>query len=300
METILNVNSISKVFGSITAVDQLSFNVQRGDVVGVLGPNGSGKTTTLSIILSVINATSGSFSWFNGLKGEEANKRIGSLLEVPNFYPYLNLEKNLLITALARGNGENDIPRVLDEVGLLNRSKSNFSTLSLGMKQRLAIASTLIGNPEVLVLDEPTNGLDPEGIAEVREIIKNQAQTGKTIIMASHILDEVEKVCPNVIILKKGKSIASGKVAELLKEKQVVIIESEDIELLTIQLTQNSNCKVTGRENGKLIVEINDDYSPSALNAWLYSCGITLNRLEIRHRTLESQFLELVGKSENL
>jgi len=300
VETILNVNSISKVFGSITAVDRLSFSVHRGDVVGVLGPNGSGKTTTLSIILSVINASSGDFSWFNGLKGEVANRRIGSLLEVPYFYPYLNLERNLMITALARGAGENDIPRVLDEVGLLKRSKSAFYTLSLGMKQRLAIASTLIGDPEVLVLDEPTNGLDPEGIAEVRDIIKNQALKGKTIIMASHILDEVEKVCPNVIILKKGKCIASGKVAELLSEKQVVLIESDDIEILTIQLGQNSNCKLLGRENGKLLVELKDNYSPSALNNWLFSCGISVNRLEPRHRTLESQFLELVGKPENI
>ena len=300
METILSVDSIRKVYGNITAVDQLSFNVQRGDVIGVLGPNGSGKTTTLSIILSVINATGGNFSWFNGLKGEAANKRIGSLLEVPYFYPYLNIEKNLLITALARGVGEKDISRVLDEVGLLSRSKSAFYTLSLGMKQRLAIASTLIGGPEVLVLDEPSNGLDPEGIVEVRDIIKSQASMGKTIIMASHILDEVEKVCPNVIILKKGRCIASGKVAELLSEKRVVIIESDDIEILAIQLSQNSNCKLIGKENGKFLVEINDDYTPSALNAWLFSCGISVNRLELRHRTLESQFLELVGKPENL
>lgn len=300
METILNVDSISKVFGSITAVDQLSFSVQRGEVIGMLGPNGSGKTTTLSIILSVANASNGNYSWFNGLKGEAANKRIGSLLEVPTFYPYLNLEKNLMITALARGRGENDIPRILDEVGLLQRSKSAYFTLSLGMKQRLAIASTLIGDPEVLVLDEPTNGLDPEGIAEVRDLIKAQALRGKTIIMASHILDEVEKVCSNVVILKKGRCIASGKVAELLSEKQVVIIESNDIELLTIQLNQNGKCKLIGRENGFLLVELDDEYSPSALNAWLYNNGITLNRLEPKRRTLEAQFLELIGQPENL
>lgn len=300
METILNVDSISKVFGSITAVDQLSFSVQRGEVIGMLGPNGSGKTTTLSIILSVANASNGNYSWFNGLQGEAANKRIGSLLEVPTFYPYLNLEKNLMITALARGRGENDIPRILDEVGLLQRSKSAYFTLSLGMKQRLAIASTLIGDPEVLVLDEPTNGLDPEGIAEVRDLIKAQALRGKTIIMASHILDEVEKVCSNVVILKKGRCIASGKVAELLSEKQVVIIESNDIELLTIQLNQNGKCKLIGRENGFLLVELDDEYSPSALNAWLYNNGITLNRLEPKRRTLEAQFLELIGQPENL
>lgn len=298
METVLNVNSISKVFGSIVAVEQLSFSIQRGEVVGLLGPNGSGKTTALSIILSVINPTNGNFSWFNGLKGEVANRRIGALLEVPYFYPYLNLEKNLQITALSRGYGEADIPKVLDEVGLLARSKSQFYTLSLGMKQRLAIASTLLGDPEVLVLDEPTNGLDPEGIAEVRELIKKQASKGKTIIMASHILDEVEKVCPSVIILKKGKCIASGKVSELLSEKKVVLLESDNLELLKVQLSQNSNCKVIGVENSTLLVELVDDYSPSTLNSWLVGCGIILSRIELRHRTLESQFLELVGNND--
>jgi len=298
VETILNVNSISKYYGSQIALDELSFEVHKGEVIGILGPNGSGKTTTLSIVLSVINPSTGTFGWFGGLIKEDANKRIGSLLEVPNFYPYLNLEKNLEITALARGAGEEDIQRVLDEVGLLKRSKSPFYTLSLGMKQRLAIASTMIGDPEVLVLDEPTNGLDPEGIAEVREIIKGQANKGKTIIMASHILDEVEKVCSNVIILKKGKSIALGRVSELLNEKQVVIIESDDSEILITQLGQNTNCKIVERNNGTLIVEMENGYTPSMLNSWLFSNGISLNRLEPRRRTLESQFLELVGKSE--
>ena len=300
METILSVESISKVFGSITAVDQLSFKVQSGEVIGMLGPNGSGKTTTLSIILSVKQASNGHFSWFNGLSGEEANRRIGSLIEVPNFYPYLNLEKNLAITALSRGKGENDISKVLDEVGLLKRSKSPYYTLSLGMKQRLALASTLIGDPEVLIFDEPTNGLDPEGIAEVRELIKSQAIKGKTIIMASHILDEVEKVCSSVIILKKGKCIASGKVSELLSEKQIVIIESDDSDLLSVLINQNSNCKILSKENKQFTIEVEASYSPSDLNSWLFSQGIILSRLEPKHLTLESQFLELVGKTQNL
>jgi len=299
VETILKANSISKYYGPQIALDKMSFEVHKGEVIGILGPNGSGKTTTLSIILSVINASEGTFGWFDGLTGENANKRIGSLLEVPYFYPYLSLEKNLMITALSRGAGENDIQRVLDEVGLLKRSKSPFYTLSLGMKQRLAIASTMIGDPEVLVLDEPTNGLDPEGIAEVREIIKAQAIKGKTIILASHILDEVEKVCSNVIILKKGKCIASGRVSELLNEKQVVLIEAEDIEILIAQLRQNSNCKVIDRENGTLIVEMDNNYSPSALNSWLFNNGISLKRLEPKRKTLESQFLELIAKPEN-
>lgn len=297
MENILEVNSVSKIYGSITAVDQLSFSVPKGEVIGLLGPNGSGKTTTLSIILSVTQPSNGSYSWFGGLIGDKANKRIGSLLESPYFYPYLNLEKNLLITALARGKGEKDIHRVLDEVGLLKRCKSEYYTLSLGMKQRLALASTLIGDPEVLVLDEPTNGLDPEGIAEVRELIKSQAARGKTILMASHILDEVEKVCSNVLILKKGQCIASGKVAELINEKQVIAIEADDIELLSVQVNTNSNCKIISRDQSQLIVEIDTGYTPSKLNAWLFEKGITLNRLEPKHKTLESQFLELIGKS---
>jgi len=300
VEEILQVDSISKTFGSIIAVDQLSFSVGKGEVVGMLGPNGSGKTTTLSILLSVIQATSGNFNWFNGQTGDSANKRIGSLLETPNFYPYLNLEKNLLTTALARGKGENDIPRVLDEVGLLKRSKSNYYTLSLGMKQRLALASTLLGDPEVLVLDEPTNGLDPEGIAEVRELIKTQAARGKTILMASHILDEVEKVCSNVIILKKGVCIASGKVAELLNEKQIIAIEAEDIELLTVLINSNSYCKIVNRDQNQLIVELDVSKTPTQLNSWVFENGITLSRLEPKHQTLESQFLELVGKTQNL
>jgi ABC-2 type transport system ATP-binding protein len=300
VEPILSVDSISKVFGNIIAVDQLSFSVQKGEIIGMLGPNGSGKSTTLSIILSVKQATSGSFSWFSGLTGDAANKRIGSLLEVPYFYPYLNLEKNLAITALARGKGETDICRVLDEVGLLKRSKSQYSTLSLGMKQRLAIASTLIGDPEVLILDEPTNGLDPEGIAEVRELIKSQTTKGKTIIMASHILGEVEKVCSSVIILKKGQCIASGIVSELLSEKQVVTIESEDVDLLTLLVNQNNNCKIVNKENKQLVVEIETGYSTAELNSWLFQNGISLSRLEPKHRTLESQFLELVGKTQNL
>ena len=300
MEPILSVDSISKIFGNISAVDQLSFTVQKGEIIGMLGPNGSGKSTTLSIILSVKQATSGSYSWFNGLTGSAANKRIGALLEVPYFYPYLNLEKNLSITALARGKGENDIPRVLDEVGLLKRSKSEFSTLSLGMKQRLAIASTLLGNPEVLILDEPTNGLDPEGIAEVRKLIKTQALHGKTIIMASHILDEVEKVCTSVLILKKGKCIASGKVSELLSEKQVVAIESDDLELLSVLINQNPSYKIVNRNAEQLIIEVEAGHTTSELNGWLFQNGITLSRLELKHRTLESQFLELVGKTQNL
>lgn len=294
VETILKVESLHKIFGSITAVDNLSFEVKKGEVVGILGPNGSGKTTTLAVVLSVQKPTSGSYSWFGGFSGSAANKRIGSLLEVPYFYPYLNLEDNLRITALARGYGEQDIQQVLQEVNLHQRVKSKYFTLSLGMKQRLAIASALLGNPEVLILDEPTNGLDPEGIAEVRELIIQQAANGKTIIMASHILDEVEKVCSHVIILKKGKCLASGKVNELLHQNQQLIVEADNIELLNVVLTQNTSCKVVSKETNQITISLEPDYSASQLNKWLIEQGIIVSRFEPKRSSLESQFMEIV------
>lgn len=298
MDTILRTESLCKNFGNITAVDNLSFSVQRGEIVGILGPNGSGKTTTLSIVLSIRKPTSGSFSWFNGVTGSAANRRIGSILEIPYFYPYLNLFDNLKITAVIRGVDEKMIYPALEEVNLLNRIKSQYITLSLGMKQRLALACALLGNPEVLVLDEPTNGLDPEGIAEVRDLIKQQGAKGKTIILASHILDEVEKVCSNVLILKKGKCIASGKVSELISTSLQFVIETDDAELLPQILSQNPNCKLITTEKNLFTVSLNPDYSPSMLNKWLLERDVSVNRLEPKRNSLESQFLELI-RGEN-
>ena len=200
MEVVLSVKNLTKRYNRIV-VDHISFDVERGNIYGILGPNGSGKSTTFGMLLTTINPTEGSWKWF-GEEGTstETLKKIGAIIEQPNFYPYLSAEKNLQIVAEIKEASYSRIDEVLALVGLLERKKDVFSTFSLGMKQRLAIASALLNNPEVLILDEPTNGLDPEGIIQIREIILQIAQQGITIIIASHLLDEIEKICSHVIV----------------------------------------------------------------------------------------------------
>jgi ABC-2 type transport system ATP-binding protein len=294
VSTILKVSGLSKSFGNIKAIENLSFELQKGQVLGVLGPNGSGKTTTLSIVLGVKHPNVGTFSWFDLPERILANKRIGSLIEVPYFYPYLNLERNLEIVAKVRQKGHSDIGFTLDLVGLSSRSKSAYYTLSLGMKQRLAMASALLGDPEVLVLDEPTNGLDPEGIAEVRRIIIEQSKRGKTIILASHILDEVEKVCSDVLILKNGKLLCNGPVREMLSEKAILIVNSTDNELLYNSIINQKDIEIIERKSDSILITLENNITPAQFNKWAMDQGVVISRLEEHKRTLESQFLELI------
>jgi len=297
MIPILKVDSLSKSFGAIKALDNFNLSIYKGEVVGILGPNGSGKTTFLSLILGIKAANQGSFSWFGGEHGKLTNDKIGSLLEVPYFFPYLSIEKNLKISALARGYGHNNISSVLQQVNLFERRKAPCYTLSLGMKQRLAIAQTLIGNPDVLVLDEPTNGLDPEGIAEVRSLIKEQSHQGKTIIVASHNLDEIQKVCTHVVILKNGKDIAHGKVDELLNFSQVAIIETPQIHELEDVLAEMQTCKILERNVSGVVVTFSTEVNVVDFSSHLSSRGISLNRFEIRRPTLEELFLSIVKQA---
>ena len=293
---ILNIENLSKNYGAVQALSGVSFSIKQGQVYGILGPNGSGKTTTLSIVMGIVSQNEGSFTWFEGKQGTDFNKRIGSLIETPNFYPYLTAEKNLLITTKIKGIDPSEIERVLKITGLYERKDYRFDTFSLGMKQRLALAAVLLGDPQVLVLDEPANGLDPQGIADIREIIKNQAALGKTIILASHILDEVEKVCTHVVILKKGKVIKSGKVNELLSSSfQIFISSDRNEELFEFMVRAGIGKKVSKTEKG-ILIEVDPPFETGTINKMAIENGFVLNSLESRTRSLEDQFLELVSK----
>lgn len=294
MEEILSIQNLSKNYGKIKAVDDLSFTVEKGTVYGILGPNGSGKTTTLAVITGVLRPVSGSYQWFGNKPGKWERKKIGSLVEIPNFYPYLTLFRNMQIVARIKNVPEEDINRVLGITDLLKRKHSRFDTLSLGMKQRLALASVLLGDPEVLVLDEPANGLDPEGIAEVRKIIKSERAKGKTIIIASHILDEVEKVCTHVGILKWGKLIANGRVDELLTTDRIVVMSAQDNKKLKETLEKSGLLKNLKEEDDTITATILPKTDPGEINKYVTGKGFTLTRLEVKKPSLESQFLKLV------
>ncbi len=295
MQKILEINHLTKNFGRIKAVDNLTLSVEKGQVYGILGPNGSGKTTTLSIIMGVVRQNSGTFSWFGNPSGNFAMRQsVGSLIEIPNFYPYLSLENNLKIAAHIKNAHPDDIDRVLKTTFLHKRKHSPYRTLSLGMKQRLAVAAVLLGDPEVMVLDEPTNGLDPQGIAEVRNIIRQEAEKGKTVILASHILAEVEKVCTHVAVLKGGELLASGKVDELLGSAQIFLISAADIEKLETLLSGSEMVKSFSRTGDELTVSCTGSTSGADLNRFAFDHGIALSKLVAVKQSLESQFLELV------
>lgn len=295
MEEVLEINNLYKQYGKHTvAVDGLSLTIKKGDVFGLLGPNGSGKTTTLAVIMDIIKQQRGTYSWFGQYNVWKVKKRIGSLIETPNFYPYLTVCQNLQIVSKIKGVADNDIGRVLHIVNLVHKKNSKYNTLSLGMKQRLAIASLLLGDPEVLVLDEPANGLDPEGIAEVRNIITSEALKNKTIILASHILDEVEKVCSSVGILKKGKLIATGNVRELLAKDDLIIISADRIGELYELIVRAGVTKTIEKYDNELALTLNENFSCSGLNELAFNNGFVLSKLEIRKKSLESQFLEIV------
>ncbi|MFW5644801.1 MAG: ABC transporter ATP-binding protein [Bacteroidota bacterium] len=293
-EIIFQTNNLSKSYGKITAINQLSLEVQEGQVYGILGPNGSGKTTTLSIATGILAQDSGEYYWFQKKPNHNIRKKIGSLIEVPHFYPYLSLIQNLSLIAEIKGTGKNDIERVLKDVKLYDRRKSKFRTLSLGMKQRLGIASALLGDPGVLVLDEPTNGLDPEGIAEVRELITEQAAKGKTIIMASHILSEVEKVCSHVAILKNGVLLEQGDVRTLIGGETLIEIRASDLEKMKTLTRECTFIKWSKENMDHILVSLQEGKHEEDLNDYFFSNGLILSGLLSHKKSLESQFLKLV------
>lgn len=294
MNTILDIQHLSKSYRSVKAIKNLTLSITSGQAYGLLGPNGSGKTTTLSIVTGILKQDAGEYQWFGEPPFPAQRTRIGALIETPHFYPYLNLEKNLKIICKIKGIGFEDIDRVLEETKLAERRKSRFRTLSLGMKQRLGIAAALLGDPQVLVLDEPTNGLDPEGIAEVRETVLSQVERGKTLILASHILSEVEKICSHVAILKQGELLASGSVSELLTEEEIVEFSSEDNNTLKKLLSDSKLVSDIRVENGLLVAFLVKGKKIHDLNSFAFEKNIVLSHLVSRKKSLEAQFLELV------
>ena len=297
METILTVNNLNKKFGKVLAVNNLSFDVEKGNVYGILGPNGSGKSTTLGIILNVVNKSSGNFSWFNGeASTHEALKKVGAIIERPNFYPYMTAIQNLALICRIKEISTEKIEEKLKIVNLFERRNSKFRTFSLGMKQRMAIASALLNDPEVLILDEPTNGLDPQGIHEIRQIIKQIAKTGTTILLASHLLDEVEKVCSHVIVIRKGTKLYEGRVDQMTTSHgffELKVMNNED-RLIKLLETHKSIGSVK-KEESLIIAQLKEPIEAWVINAFLFKNGITVSHLVKRLPSLEQQFLDLTN-----
>ena len=294
MQTVLTLNNLSKKFGSLTAVDALTLKINKGFVYGILGPNGSGKSTTLGMLLNIVNKTDGNYHWFDG-KGttHQALKKVGAIIERPNFYPYMSAGQNLDLVCKIKNVSNHKINEKLKIVGLLDRKDYKFSTFSLGMKQRLAIASALLNDPEILILDEPTNGLDPQGIHQIREIIKKIAANGTTILLASHLLDEVEKVCTHVVILRKGKSLYSGSVEKMFASHGFFTLQSDDLNLLRTVLEGHTSIGDIRIEGIQLVAYLKEPLNGAELNKILFENGINLSYLVHRKESLEEQFLEL-------
>ncbi len=293
-EIVLEVDNLSKKYKKVDAVKGISFHIEKGNVYGLLGPNGSGKTTTLAMLMGILHPTQGSFSWFGNGQEDRNRLRIGCLLETPNFYPYLNAYDNLRVTATIKNmaNPKARIEEVLEYVDLKERGKRTFRTYSLGMKQRLAVAAALLSDPEVLVLDEPTNGLDPEGIAEMRELILKIGSEGKTIILASHILDEVQKICSHVVMLKQGEMVYNGSMTELLLQRKSYKLMADDPEKLLSVLRGLSPVKILTEDADSLTVELDENLTGADLNRMIAEKGIYLSELHAYQKSLETIFLE--------
>ncbi|OZV70031.1 ABC transporter ATP-binding protein [Winogradskyella aurantia] len=299
MEPILTINNLTKKFGYLTAVKDLSFTINKGNVYGILGPNGSGKSTTLGIVLNVVNKTSGEFHWFDGnTTTHNALKQVGAIIERPNFYPYMTAEQNLKLVCKIKGVEYKKITEKLEIVGLLDRKDSKFRTYSLGMKQRLAIASALLNDPEILILDEPTNGLDPQGIHQIRQIIKDIANNGTTILLASHLLDEVEKVCTHVVVLRKGEKLYSGRVDEMISSYGFFELKAEKHNDLLEELKSNPNFGKVKVEGDLITAFLNEPMSSPEFNKMMFDKNIILSHLVKRKESLEEQFLQLTDNLE--
>ena len=280
---------------SVLAVDQVSVTVERGQVFGFLGPNGCGKTTTIGMLVGIINPTGGGFRLFGASEPREllaARARVGATLETPNFYPYMTGLDNLRVAAAIKGVGRERIDECLGLVGLADRARHRFKTYSLGMKQRLALAATMLNDPELVILDEPANGLDPQGMREIREIIRILASRGKTIFLSSHLLWEVERTCTHVAIVRKGRIVSTGTVAEVVGTGTAALLRAEDEDALAAALEGYPEATSVHRGAGGVVVALASD-DLAALNRYLAGQGIHVSHLAPHRQSLEDAFMEL-------
>ncbi len=296
LETILKISNLHKKFRKVHAVNNISLEIKKGNVYGILGPNGSGKSTTLGIVLNVVNKTSGDFEWFDGgLSTHDALKKVGAIIERPNFYPYMTAEENLKLVCKIKNIPFDKVNEKLELVGLLDRKDSKFKTFSLGMKQRLAIASALLNDPEILILDEPTNGLDPQGIRQIRDLIKIIANQGTTILLASHLLDEVEKVCSHVIVLRYGVTLYQGTVDGMLANEGFFELQADNLDALIQAVSNHESVDKVEVQDGKALVYLKAPLEAGELNQYLFNKNIVLTQLLKRKTSLEEQFLKLTN-----
>lgn len=297
MDSILQLNNITKNYSKVVAVNNLSFSIKKGNIYGILGPNGSGKSTTLGILLNVVNKTSGEFSWFDGnISTHEALRKVGAIIERPNFYPYMTADQNLRLVCKIKDISIDTIDDTLKLVNLYERRNHKFSTYSLGMKQRLAIASALLNKPEVLILDEPTNGLDPQGIHEIRQLIKDIGKKGTTVLLASHLLDEVEKVCTHVIVLQNGNKLYDGKVDEIfLTHGYFEIKTATSLEVLNNVLSELEEIAKVSEEHGFFHIHLAKELTGAKLNQFLMRHEIVVSHLVMKKPSLEEQFLKITN-----
>ncbi len=301
MTAVIETEQLTKRFRRTTAVDGISFTVEQGQVFGFLGPNGSGKTTTIGMLTGIITPTAGRFRLFGSTTHRErvaARLRMGATLEQPNFYPYLTGRNNLRIAANVKGRTMRDIEAVLETVGLTKRAKDQFKTYSLGMKQRLALAATMLGDPELVILDEPANGLDPEGMREIREVIGRLADQGKTIFLSSHLLWEVERTCTHVAVLQQGRILRQASVKDITAGSAIAEVRGGPADRLRAVVGEYPGARAVRVEQGTVVAEVEQE-DLSDLNRFIAERGVWVSHLALRQRSLEDVFMELTGGGEH-
>ncbi|MDD4874296.1 MAG: ABC transporter ATP-binding protein [Dehalococcoidales bacterium] len=301
-DLVVRTEHLTKHFGKLVAVDDLSLEVRKGEIFGFLGPNGAGKSTTVGMMLGLVAPTSGKVEIF-GLDTQlhlpQILKRVGAMTESIGFYPYLSGENNLnYIARITGGISSTRIEKVLDLVELSGREKDKFSTYSLGMKQRLAIACSLLSDPEFIVLDEPTNGLDPAGVKEIRELIIKLGHEGKTIFLNSHLLHEVEQICERVAIIQHGKMITQGPVKDLMKKGDLLQLQVTEPEKAMAVLNNLDWIRSIVREDDKLFIDVNAERY-AQISAVLAREDIFITEMRAKDNTLEDFFLEITEERTN-